>query len=87
MGLLVVSPTHYEGLFWLGLFFVLLTFLPIFYNFYNKHNVMNNVIAFKLSKFQSFFFYLFMFSLMYIVSILPCGRYYYEIEAGYVGNI
>jgi len=26
MGLLVISPTHYEGLMWMGLFFILLAF-------------------------------------------------------------
>jgi hypothetical protein len=30
MGLLVISPTHYEGLMWTILWFLLLAFLPLF---------------------------------------------------------
>lgn len=87
MGLLVVSPTHYEGLFWLGLFFILLTFLPVIYGFYNSNESSSVILPTKITKFQSFFFILFLWSLFYIASILPCGRYYYEVEAGYVGNV
>jgi len=87
MGLLVVSPTHYEGLFWLGLFFILLTFLPIIYGFYNSNEDASIIMPTKMTKIQSFLFILFLWSLFYIASILPCGRYYYEVEAGYVGNV
>ena len=87
MGLLVVSPTHYEGLFWLGLFFILLTFLPVIYGFYNSNENYSVILPTKITKLQSFFFILFLWSLFYIASILPCGRYYYEVEAGYVGNV
>ena len=38
MGLLVVSPSHYEGLMWMGLWFVLLASLPLIYNLYNSNN-------------------------------------------------
>ena len=51
MGLLVVSPSHYEGLMWMGLWFIL-----------------------------------FMLSMYCTASMLPCGRYYYAPEGGYVGN-
>lgn len=87
MGLLVVSPTHYEGLLWLGLFFILLTFLPIIYGFYNSNENDSVILPTKITKFQSFLFILYLWSLFYITSILPCGRYYYEVEAGYVGNV
>lgn len=87
MGLLVVSPTHYEGLLWLGLFFILLTFLPILYGFYNSNENDSVILPTKITKFQSFLFILYLWSLFYITSILPCGRYYYEVEAGYVGNV
>jgi hypothetical protein len=87
MGLLVVSPTHYEGLFWLALFFILISFLPVIYGFYNSYEHESVILPTKITKIQSFLFILFLWSLFYVASILPCGRYYYEIEAGYVGNV
>jgi hypothetical protein len=86
MGLLVISPTHYEGLMWMGLFFILLTFLPILYNFYNVHNKNIPNIPMQNSLIQTFGFFIFIFSLFCTASMLPCGRYYYEPEGGYVGN-
>ena len=38
------------------------------------------------SKLQTFLFITFMLSLYCTASMLPCGRYYYEPEGGYVGN-
>jgi hypothetical protein len=38
------------------------------------------------SKLQTFLFIIFMLSLFCTASMLPCGRYYYEPEGGYVGN-
>jgi hypothetical protein len=35
---------------------------------------------------QSTFFILFLSSLFTASSMLPCGRYYYDPEGGYVGN-
>jgi len=35
---------------------------------------------------QTSAFILFMLSLFCSASMLPCGRYYYEPEGGYVGN-
>lgn len=70
----------------MGLFFILLTFLPLFYNFYNFNEKYLPIIAMQNSIFQTFFFFLFLMSLFCTASILPCGRYYYEPEGGYVGN-
>jgi len=86
MGILVISPTHYEGLMWVGLFFILLTFLPIFYNWFNVNFKQLPIIPMQNSWLQSFTFFLFITSVSYIASILPVGRYYYEPEGGYVGN-
>jgi len=86
MGLLVISPTHYEGLMWMALFFVLLTFLPIIYNWYNVYNKHIPTIPMQNSLLQTFAFIIFMMSLFCSASMLPCGRYYYEPEGGYVGN-
>ena len=84
--ILVITPTHFEGLMWMGLFFILLIFMPIFYNFYNSFHKLNIILPMQNSYIQIFFFSLFLFSLFVTASILPCGRYYYDPEGGYVGN-
>ena len=86
MGILVISPTHYEGLMWFGLFFLLLAILPIIYNFYNSFFKYVCTIPMQNSILQTTLFITFMLSLYCVVSMLPCGRYYYEPEGGYVGN-
>jgi len=86
MGILVISPTHYEGLMWMALFFILLSFLPVIYNLYNTHTKHVPTIPMQNSIFQSTTFSLFMLSLFCSASMLPCGRYYYDPEGGYVGN-
>ena len=86
MGLLVVSPSHYEGLMWMGLWFVLLASLPIIYNFYNTNNSYLPIIPMQSSMLQTLCFILFMLSMYCTASMLPCGRYYYAPEGGYVGN-
>jgi hypothetical protein len=86
MGVLVITPTHYEGLFWVVLYFVLLAVLPIVYNFYNTYHKYIPIAAMQNSALQTLFFLIFMLSLYCVASILPAGRYYYEPEGGYVGN-
>jgi hypothetical protein len=86
MGLLTIAPTHFEGVMWFALFFVTLTFTPVFHNFYNSPEKNIAVIPTKDSKIQSFFFIVFLFALFTTASMLPCGRYYYDPEGGYVGN-
>ena len=86
MGILVISPTHYEGLMWMGLFFVLLAFLPVIYNLYNNFSKFVCIIPMQNSALQTTLFIVFMMSLYCTASMLPCGRYYYEPEGGYVGN-
>jgi len=86
MGLLTISPTHYEGLMWFGLWLILLAFLPILNSFYNPYNRYLAVIPMQNSLLQSTCFIIFMMSLYCAASMLPCGRYYYEPEGGYVGN-
>jgi quinol-cytochrome oxidoreductase complex cytochrome b subunit len=86
MGLLIVSPSHYEGLLWMGLWFGLLAFLPVIYNWYNTHNRYLPIIPMQSSLLQTSSFILFMLSVYCTASMLPCGRYYYEPEGGYVGN-
>jgi quinol-cytochrome oxidoreductase complex cytochrome b subunit len=86
MGLLVVTPTHYEGLMWMGLWFILIAILPILYNFYNVSSSYWSVLPMQSSLLQTSAFILYMMSMYCMVSMLPCGRYYYDPEGGYVGN-
>ena len=86
MGLLVAAPSHYEGLMWMALFFILVSTLPLIYNFFNTSHTYLPIIPMQSSLFQTCAFMIFMFSLYCSASMLPCGRYYYEPEGGYVGN-
>jgi len=74
MGILVIAPTHYEGLMWMALFFLLLTFLPIFYNFYNVFNKYVTILVMQSSILQTFFFSTFMMSLFYSASIFTLWK-------------
>jgi len=60
--------------------------LPAIYNFYNSTNKYVAAIPMQNSLLQTTFFMLFMMSVYCVSSVLPCGRYYYEPEGGYVGN-
>jgi len=86
MGVLVISPTHYEGLMWFVLWLVLLALLPVIYNIYNPTTKYVPMIPMQNSLLQTTAFIIFMMSMYCTASILPCGRYYYEPEGGYVGN-
>jgi hypothetical protein len=86
MGILVIAPTHFEGLMWMGLFFILLTCMPLSFTFYISLYRFNSILSMNLSKVHIFSFILFLLALFTTASILPCGRYYYDPEGGYVGN-
>lgn len=86
MGLLTIAPTHYEGLFWMASFFALLGFAPLIDKFYMANFRDIARIPTRASKIQSVCYFLFLISLATTAVILPCGRYYYEAEGGYVGN-
>jgi hypothetical protein len=70
----------------MGLFLGSLAFLPVIYNLYNSFNRYLSIIPMQNSILQTTMFILFMLSLFCANSMLPCGRYYYEPEGGYVGN-
>jgi len=70
----------------MALFFILLSTLPIVYNYFNSSNNFLSIIPMQSSLLQTTAFILFIFSLYCSASMLPCGRYYYEPEGGYVGN-
>lgn len=89
MGILTVCPSHYEGLAFAGGYLILLCILPILYVFYNKNSKKSRrftIIPMESSPIQTFAFIFFLSSLECVDSMLPCGRYYYDIEGGYVGN-
>ena len=86
MGVLVISPTHYEGLMWIIFYFLLISILPITHNFLNINRSPIAILPMNSSILQTTFFWLFLLSITIISSMLPCGRYYYEPEGGYVGN-
>jgi hypothetical protein len=60
--------------------------LPVIYNLYNSINRYVAAIPMQNSLLQTTAFMLFMMSIYCAASVLPCGRYYYEPEGGYVGN-
>jgi hypothetical protein len=70
----------------MGLFLGSLAFLPVIYNIYNAFNKYVATIPMQNSLLQTAAFIFFMLSLFCANSMLPCGRYYYEPEGGYVGN-
>ena len=86
MGLLTITPTHYEGLLWMVMWFLLLSTLPLINSFYNSGLDFLPAIPMQSSLLQTALFILFMLSMYCAASMLPCGRYYYDPEGGYVGN-
>jgi hypothetical protein len=86
MGLLTITPTHYEGLLWMAMWFVLLAALPLINSFYNSGLRYVPVIPMQSSMVQTSAFIIYMLSMYCAASMLPCGRYYYDPEGGYVGN-
>lgn len=87
MGLLVVSPTHYEGLMWLVGFFLLLSIMPNLHKWYNGSDKMTYELPWSVFLLHIILFFIFVFSLFTTASVLPCGRYYYDPECGYAGNV
>jgi hypothetical protein len=86
MGLLTITPTHYEGLLWMATWFILLGALPLINSFYNSGLRYVPVIPMQSSILQTSAFIIYMLSMYCAASMLPCGRYYYDPEGGYVGN-
>jgi hypothetical protein len=89
MGLLTVCAQHYEGLFWLGAFYGLLTFMPHMYRLWagalgGQQGV--EARALRFAPVQQVLFVVFAGSLLYVGGTLPCGRFYYESFEGFTGN-
>ena len=70
----------------MGMWFGLLAALPLINSFYNSGLRYIPVIPTQSSTLQTSAFILYMLSIYCAASMLPCGRYYYDPEGGYVGN-
>jgi len=89
MGLLTVCAQHYEGLFWLAFFYVLLNLMPQTYRWFNENAYRaqkGESTALRYAPGQYVFALIFGASLYYSGSILPCGRFYYDAYEGFTGN-
>ena len=71
IGLLVASPSHASGLLWILLFFVLLTFLPSIYIFYNNQRPLSATLSTGTSVLQSTAFAFFIISVFSVAVISP----------------
>jgi len=70
----------------MGMWFGLLAALPLLNSFYNSGLSYIPVIPMQSSTVQTSAFIAYMLSMYCAASMLPCGRYYYDPEGGYVGN-
>jgi hypothetical protein len=89
MGLLTVCAEHYEGLFWLVSFYLLLGMLPHLYRVFNTDSfgqLRGEVIAMRYSPLQQGLYVVFFSCVTYVGGTLPAGRFYYEAVEGFFGN-
>lgn len=90
MGLLTICAQHYEGLFWLGLYYVLLALLPLWNRLIQPHSTnTTRVVDFiptRDSLVQQSLFVFFVMSVFYVCGTLPCARFYYDCDEGAGGN-
>lgn len=91
MGLLTICAQHYEGLFWLLAYYVILALMPIWSRLINTNSLGANLFMdytpIKESYLQTILFILFISSVFYVGGTLPCARFYYEGEEGFFGNM
>jgi len=91
MGLLTICAEHYEGLFWLAMYYVFLATLPYLSRFAKPIESWSNVkpdsIPMRKSAVQQCAFVAFALSTWYICATLPCARFYYEGDEGFYGNL
>jgi len=90
MGLLTICAQHYEGVFWLGMYYVILALMPLWAKFAQNPDkiriLVPDMIPMRSSLLQRCGFILFIGSLVYLVGTLPCARFYYDSEEGFFGN-
>lgn len=70
----------------MGMWFALIAALPLINSFYGSGLNYLPVTPMQSSFVQASAFLLYMLSIYCASSMLPCGRYYYDPEGGYVGN-
>lgn len=90
MGLLTICAQHYEGVFWLAMYYVILALLPVWARCAQNDDMWAQVcpdtIHMKFSAVQRAAFYVFVGSIVYLIGTLPCARFYYDSEEGFFGN-
>lgn len=90
MGLLTICAEHYEGLFWLVMYYVILGLMPLWARLsqpsFQWGSITVDSIPITSSISQITAFVLFIGSMAYICGTLPCARFYYESEEGFFGN-
>lgn len=90
MGLLTVCAQHYEGLFWLVSFYLLLALLPTLFRLFNSGRggvLRADSLPIRHSFLQLAFFVALVASVLYVGGTLPAGRFYYEGVEGFFGNV
>jgi quinol-cytochrome oxidoreductase complex cytochrome b subunit len=91
MGLLTICAEHYEGLFWLAVYYVLLALLPYVSRFARPIKSWGTTAPdstpMRKSSTQQGAFVVFAGSMFYVCGTLPCARFYYEGEEGFFGNL
>jgi len=90
MGLLTICATHYEGLFWLGAYYVILALMPLWGRMAQPTSqwdkLIPSTIPLRDSLIQKTAFICFVGSILYVGGTLPCARFYYEGDEGFFGN-
>jgi len=91
IGLLTICAEHYEGLFWLVLYYVLLATLPYLARFAQPIKswgaTLPDSVPMRKSATQQGAFIAFLGSMWYVCGTLPCARFYYEGDEGFFGNV
>lgn len=90
MGLLTICAQHYEGLFWLAAYYVILALMPLWARMAQPVKEWSrsfpDFIPTRESVTQQTLFVFLVASIAYVGGTLPCARFYYEGEEGFFGN-
>ncbi len=86
MGIITITPTHYEGLLWVVLWFGLLATFPLLNSFYNSERCYVPIIPMHSSLVQTLAFILYVLSMYCAASMLPYSQHYSNPKGEYGGN-
>lgn len=89
MGLLTICAKHYEGIFWLVMFYCLILAQPFIAHGFEEYAESRGWRLFPynpvLTKFRVVLIASFVSCCVYVNSVLPCGRFYYDVSQGFSG--